>query len=124
MDNSYISLVGHVDHGKSTICRKLIERYGDSEQVSKYDSIIGNGGILDNEPNELERGITIDSHIFNLDYNGEKYKFVDLPGHADYINTAIKGLQHSYATILVISVCDGVMPQTKEFFVFNKTVWN
>ncbi|MDH3004955.1 MAG: elongation factor Tu [Candidatus Shikimatogenerans sp. JK-2022] len=112
-----IGTIGHVDHGKTTLTAaitKALSLKGLAEE-KKFNSI-------DNAPEEIERGITINtSHI---EYNTEKrhYAHIDCPGHSDYIKNMITGAAQMDGSILVISATDGPMPQTREHILLAKQV--
>ncbi|BDT61522.1 MAG: elongation factor Tu [Flavobacteriales endosymbiont of Rhyzopertha dominica] len=112
-----IGTIGHVDHGKTTLTAaitKALSLKGLAEE-KKYSSI-------DNAPEEIERGITINtSHI---EYQTEKrhYAHIDCPGHSDYIKNMITGAAQMDGAILVIAATDGPMPQTREHILLAKQV--
>ena len=112
-----IGTIGHVDHGKTTLTAAIatvLAKRGSGEAQS-YD-------MIDNAPEEKERGITINtSHI---EYETEKrhYAHVDCPGHADYVKNMITGAAQMDGGILVVSAADGPMPQTREHILLSKNV--
>ena len=78
--------------------------------------------MIDNAPEEKERGITINtSHV---EYESEKrhYAHVDCPGHADYVKNMITGAAQMDGAILVVSAADGPMPQTREHILLARQV--
>lgn len=103
--------LGHVDHGKTTLTLALASIAGNKS--IKFDD-------LDKAPEEKQRGITINTA--HVEYSTEKrrYSHVDCPGHRDYIKNAITGAAQMDCAILVVSVTDGVMPQTKEHVLLAK----
>ena len=112
-----IGTIGHVDHGKTTLTAAIatvLSKHGGGEAQS-YD-------MVDNAPEEKERGITINtSHI---EYETEKrhYAHVDCPGHADYVKNMITGAAQMDGAILVVSAADGPMPQTREHILLSRNV--
>ncbi|WGH28112.1 MAG: elongation factor Tu [Candidatus Shikimatogenerans bostrichidophilus] len=112
-----IGTIGHVDHGKTTLTAsitKVLAKKGLAVE-KKFNSI-------DNAPEEIKRGITINtSHI---EYETEKrhYAHIDCPGHSDYIKNMITGAAQMDGAILVVSVTDGPMPQTREHILLAKQV--
>ncbi|MEK3888995.1 elongation factor Tu [Bacillus sp. FSL K6-3431] len=116
-EHANIGTLGHVDHGKTTltaaITTVLAKRSGGD--AKGYD-------MIDNAPEERERGITIStSHV---EYETEKrhYAHVDCPGHADYVKNMITGAAQMDGAILVVSAADGPMPQTREHILLSRQV--
>lgn len=104
-----VGTIGHVDHGKTTLTAALTKSCAD---IWGGDVVAFEG--IDNAPEEKERGITIaTSHV---EYQSDKrhYAHVDCPGHADYVKNMITGAAQMDGAILVVSVADGPMPQTRE----------
>ncbi len=110
-ENLNTGTLGHVDHGKTTLTLALASIAGN--KAIKFDD-------LDKAPEEKQRGITINTA--HVEYNTEKrrYSHVDCPGHKDYIKNAITGAAQMDCAVLVVSVTDGVMPQTKEHILLAK----
>ena len=105
-----VSTIGHIDHGKTTLTAALTKvsymKYSGVKQLS-YENI-------DSTREEQTRGITINaSHVWYVSEN-RAYVHVDCPGHADYIKNMIVGSSEIDIAILVVSIVDGVMPQTRE----------
>ncbi|MBO0866993.1 MAG: elongation factor Tu, partial [Micromonosporaceae bacterium] len=114
-----IGTMGHVDHGKTTltaaITKVLSQRYPDLNRYVPFDGI-------DKAPEELDRGLTI--NIAHLEYETQTrhYAHVDMPGHEDYVKNMITGAAQVDAAILVVSVEDGAMPQTREHVLLARQV--
>ncbi|MBW8350611.1 elongation factor Tu [Bacillus sp. IITD106] len=116
-EHANIGTIGHVDHGKTTLTAAIttvMSKRGGGE-AKGYD-------MIDNAPEERERGITIStSHV---EYETEKrhYAHVDCPGHADYVKNMITGAAQMDGAILVVSAADGPMPQTREHILLSRNV--
>ncbi|MBA0124717.1 elongation factor Tu [Haloechinothrix sp. YIM 98757] len=114
-----IGTIGHVDHGKTTltaaITKVLHEKHPELNKVSAFE-------MIDNAPEEKQRGITI--NIAHVEYQTETrhYAHVDAPGHADYIKNMITGAAQMDGAILVVAASDGPMPQTKEHVLLARQV--
>ncbi len=116
--------IGHVDSGKSTsVGRILYETGAISEQVlnklKEEATKLGKATfefafVMDALREERERGVTID--IAHREFESSKYycTIIDAPGHRDFVKNMITGASQADAAVLVISVKDGVQPQTKE----------
>jgi elongation factor 1-alpha len=116
--------IGHVDSGKSTsVGRILYETGAVSEQVLKRlkdeASKLGKATfefafVMDSLKEERERGVTID--IAHREFETSKYHctIIDAPGHRDFVKNMITGASQADAAVLLISVKDGIQPQTKE----------
>ncbi len=116
--------IGHVDSGKSTsVGRILYETGAISEQtLNKLKDEAAKVGkatfefafVMDALKEERERGVTID--ISHREFETPKYycTIIDAPGHRDFVKNMITGASQADAAVLVVSVKDGIQPQTKE----------
>jgi elongation factor Tu len=112
-----VGTIGHVDHGKTTltaaITTVLAKTYGGD--ASAFD-------MIDNAPEERERGITISTSHVEYDTPARHYAHVDCPGHADYVKNMITGAAQMDGAILVVAATDGPMPQTREHILLGRQV--
>jgi GTP-binding protein len=110
-----ISIIAHVDHGKTTLVDKLLTQSGTfrtNEQISDR--------MMDSNDLERERGITILAKNTAITYQDYSINIVDTPGHADFGGEVERILKMVDGVLLVVDAFEGCMPQTK--FVLRKAL--
>lgn len=115
-------IVGHVDHGKSTLIGRLLFDTGSLAkdkvtEIQQICSLLGKkfeyGFILDNLEEERDQGITIDTTQIFFTSEKRQYVIIDAPGHVEFIKNMITGASQAEAAAVIIDAEEGVREQTK-----------
>jgi len=109
-----VAIIAHVDHGKTTLIDALLK------QTGAYKFKDGETVVMDSNPLEKERGITIFSKNASFLYKGVQFNIVDTPGHADFGSEVERILKMVDGVLLLVDAVEGPMPQTK--FVLKKSL--
>jgi len=110
-----VAIIAHVDHGKTTLVDAMLKQSGvfrEGQQVAAR--------VLDSNPLERERGITILAKNTAVRHGAVKFNIVDTPGHADFGGEVERVLQMVQGVLLLVDAAEGVMPQTR--FVLRKAL--
>ena len=102
-----LAIIAHVDHGKTTLVDALIKQGLSSQKNQKLGDL-----IMDSNPLERERGITILAKNTAVSYKGTKINIIDTPGHADFSGEVERIMNMADGCLLVVDAVDGPMPQT------------
>lgn len=117
-----IVIVGHIDHGKSTLIGRLLNDTGTipKERVEAVKAASKRRGrdmewayLLDGFQAERDRGITIDSARIRFASQKRTYTIIDAPGHREFLKNMITGAASAEAAVLVIDVAEGLAQQTR-----------
>ena len=110
-----IAIIAHVDHGKTTLVDKLLQKSGtfrENEQVETR--------VMDSNDIEKERGITILAKTTAISYKDYKINILDTPGHADFGGEVERIMNMVDGVLLLVDAYEGTMPQTR--FVLKKAL--
>jgi GTP-binding protein len=123
-----VAIIAHVDHGKTTLVNQLLYQSG-MFRTEELDKLAGSEHdlIMDSNPIERERGITILSKNCAINYTDsqdDEYKIniIDTPGHADFGGEVERVLKMADGVLLLVDAFEGPMPQTR--FVLSKALEN
>ncbi len=123
-----VAIIAHVDHGKTTLVDRLLYQSG-MFRNEELERLAGgqDGLVMDSNPLERERGITILAKNCEIHYDaldGKRYKInvIDTPGHADFGGEVERVLRMADGVLLVVDAFEGPMPQTR--FVLQKALQN
>src|SRR5438309_4854227 len=108
-----VAIIAHVDHGKTTLVDQLMRQSG----LFRESELRGEA-ILDSNPLERQRGITILAKNIALTVDGIKVNIIDTPGHADFGGEVERVLKMANGALLLVDAAEGPLPQTR--FVLRK----
>ena len=112
-----VAVIAHVDHGKTTLVDFMLKQ---SHTFRDNEAEMTQTTILDSNPLERERGITILAKNTAIYYKDFKINIIDTPGHADFSGEVERTLNMADGALLIIDAQEGPMPQTK--FVLKKAL--
>ena len=110
-----IAIIAHVDHGKTTLVDQMLRQAG-----AFRDNQVVQERVMDSNPLERERGITILAKNTSVRWGDHKINIVDTPGHADFGGEVERILRMVDGVILLVDAAEGPMPQTR--FVTRKAL--
>ncbi len=110
-----ITIIAHVDHGKTTLIDNLMKQSGSFRENEIVEERLMDSGEL-----EKERGITILAKPASINWKGSRINIIDTPGHRDFAAEVERVLSMADGALLLIDSAEGVMPQTK--FVLSKAL--
>jgi GTP-binding protein len=108
-----LAIIAHVDHGKTTLVDQMLRQSGLFRESELRETC-----ILDSNPLERERGITILAKNIALVLDGTKVNIIDTPGHADFGGEVERVLRMADGALLLVDAAEGPLPQTR--FVLRK----
>ncbi len=115
MELRNIAIIAHVDHGKTTLVDQMLRQAG----AFRENQVVAER-VMDSNPLERERGITILAKNTSVRWHGAKLNIVDTPGHSDFGGEVERILRMVDGVLLVVDAFDGPMPQTR--FVLRKAL--
>jgi GTP-binding protein len=111
-----VAIIAHVDHGKTTLVDAMLKQTGEL----KFRAGDAEVCVMDSNPQERERGITILAKCTSVQYGDTRVNIVDTPGHADFGSEVERILTMVDGVLLLVDALDGPMPQTR--FVLRKSL--
>ena len=115
MEIRNIAIIAHVDHGKTTLVDQMLRQAGAFRANQHVDE-----RVMDSNPLEKERGITILAKNTAVTWHGVKINIVDTPGHADFGGEVERILRMVDGVLILVDAAEGPMPQTR--FVTRKAL--
>ena len=126
-----IVIVGHVDHGKSTLIGRLLHDTGNLPD-GRMDAAVAAGErrglqvewsfLLDSLQAERDQGVTIDSTRLPFVLDGRPFVIVDAPGHRQFLRNMVTGAAGAAAAVLVVDVAEGAQEQTRRHAVLLRLI--
>lgn len=110
-----VAIIAHVDHGKTTLVNQLLKC---SNTFRQNEKIVDR--VMDSDPIERERGITILAKTTSVLYKDTKINILDTPGHADFGGEVERIMHMVDGCLLLVDAFEGTMPQTR--FVLKKAI--
>ena len=110
-----VAIIAHVDHGKTTLVDAMLKQSGVFREGQHVTA-----RVMDSNPLERERGITILAKNTAVRHGAVKFNIVDTPGHADFGGEVERVLQMVQGVLLLVDAAESVMPQTR--FVLRKAL--
>src|SRR5712671_6812746 len=116
-----IVIVGHVDHGKSTLIGRLLSETGSlpDGKLDELKAVSTRRGmpfewsfLLDSLQTERDQGITIDTSQIRFRTPGREFVLIDAPGHAEFLRNMVTGASQADAALLLVDAAEGVREQT------------
>lgn len=117
--NVNVGTIGHIDHGKTTLTAAILQVQS-QKGLAKFKAYndIAAGGIV----RDKNKTVTILASHVRYETESRVYAHIDCPGHADYIKNMITGASQMDGAVLLVSACDGPMPQTREHVLLAKQI--
>jgi sulfate adenylyltransferase large subunit len=121
-ENFKFVIVGHIDHGKSTLIGRLLFDTdslpeGKVEEIKAICESLGKdfefGYVMDNLEEERDQNITIDTTQIFFNTPKREYTIIDAPGHVEFVKNMITGASQAEAAILIVDTDEGVQEQTR-----------
>ena len=132
MNNLKLVIVGHVDHGKSTLVGRLLHETGalPEGKAAAVKAMSEKRGmpfewafVIDAMQAERDQGITIDTSQIRFRTAAREYLLIDAPGHKQFLKNMVTGAAGADAVILVVDAHEGVQEQTRRHLFDGAPLW-
>jgi GTP-binding protein len=108
MSSLSFAIIAHVDHGKTTLLDHLLRQSG---ALKERGPVVER--VMDSDPQERERGITILAKCTSIEWRGHTLQIVDTPGHQDFGGEVERTMRMVDSVLLLVDAVEGPMPQTR-----------
>ncbi|HZL06220.1 MAG TPA: GTP-binding protein, partial [Coriobacteriia bacterium] len=108
-----VVLVGHGNAGKTSLAEAMLFMAGQTKRLGSVDE---GHSVLDYDPEEVRRKMTVNLSLAPVEHNGVKINIIDTPGYADFIGDAVAGMEAAEMALFVVDAVAGPQVQTRKLW--------